>query len=296
MCLLLALTASSCRFWYKPVPVANAIGEEETILAGDTLRVYRGPRFEVYGPNAESVYDAYEQLNRAYRAFDRYFGGPSRKLAFILGRDSVLTLDSAAVRSFRDRQFTVVQYVRPKGVRTRPRYGGLDYGGVLWPVAPTAARQLLAEFARAQSQAPAAQTDSALLELFPLWYRAAVMRLVGDAASPIKDLERVREKRGQLMRLTDLLPMVRTTAADSLIDPSRAGDADELTLTLAAQSGMLARYLIEREGATIMGRLGRGYVARRPLAELLAEFKAAPANAAELERRWLVWIDTRENW
>ena len=290
---LLALPLAGCRFWYKPVPVANAIGEEETVLAGDSMHVYRGARFEVYGPNTESVYDGYEQMNRAYRAFDRYFGGPSRKLAVVLGRDSLPPLDSATLRAFRARDFTVVQYVRPPGMRTRQRYGALDYGGILWPIAPTAARQLLAEFARQQTGGAAA-SDSALLDRYPLWYRAAVMRLVGDAASPAKDLERVREKRNVLIPLRDMLPLVRHSTADTLVDPSRTEDSDEFSLTLGAQAGMLARYLIEREGAAVIGRMGRAYVAGRPLADILKEFKSAPTNVAELERRWLVWVDTRE--
>ena len=294
--LLLALSAGGCRFWYKPVPVANAIGEERTLLAGDSVNVYRGTRFEVYGPNAESVYDGYEQLNRAYRAFDRYFGAPPRKLAFIVGRDSLPTLDAATRKSFTDRKFTVVQYVRPKGLRTRSRYGGIDYGGILWPIAPTAARQLLAEFARTQVTDGATRSDSALLDLFPVWYRAAVMRLVGDAASPIKDLERVREKRGELIPLRDLLPMVRASPGDSLLDPSRSGDADDYTRTLAAQSATLARYLVEREGPAVVGRVARSYALRHPLSAILAELKAIPDDVGELERRWLVWIDTREEW
>lgn len=292
--LLLAASVSGCRFWYKPVPVANAIGEERAVLAGDSLNVYRGTRFEVYGPNAEAVYDGYEQLNRAYRAFDRYFGGPSRKLAFILGRDSLPPLDAATLRTFADRQFTVVQYVRPPGARTRPRYGALDYGGVLWPVAPVAARQLLAEFARVQPGIPATASDSALLDRFPLWYRAAVMRLAGDAASPMNDLERIREKRSVLIPLRSVLPLVRASTADSLIEPSRTDEADEFSATLAAQAGMLARYLIEAEGAMIIGRLGRGYMAGRTLAEMMSEFRTAPTTIPELERRWLVWVDTRE--
>ena len=291
---LLAVAAGGCRFWYKPVPVANAIGEERAVLAGDSVSVYRGPRFEVYGPNGEAVYDAYEQLNRAYRAFDRYFGAPPRKLAFVIGRESLVPLDSPTLKGFRDRGFSVVQYVRPSGMRSRPRYGGLDYGGILWPVAPTAARKLLAEFARTQPGVAASASDSVLLDLFPLWYRAAVMRLVGDAASPMKDLERLREKRHVLIPLRDMMLLVRTSSADSLIDPSRSSDADEFTVTLASQSWMLARYLIEREGPTVMQRLGRGFATRRTLAEMMAEFKSTPTTIPELERRWLVWVDTRE--
>ena len=293
--MVLALSAGGCRFWYKPVKVANAVGEERAVLAGDSVRVYRSQRFEVYGPNVESVYDGYEQMNRAYRAFDRYFGGPARKIAIVLDRDSLPPLDSATVRGFRSRGFTVVQYVRPRGMRTRQRYGALDYGGILWPIAPTAARQLLAEFARAQPGVSPTASDSALLDMFPLWYRAAVMRLAGDAASPAKDLERVREKRSILVPLRDLLPMVKSSALDTLVDPSRTSDADDLSKTLGAQSGMLARYLIEREGAPVIGQLGRAYVARRSQAEILAGMRSLPRDMAELERRWLVWLDTRED-
>jgi hypothetical protein len=286
---------SGCRFWYKPVPVANAIGEQRVLLAGDSVNAYRGPRFEVYGPSAEAVYDGYEQMNRAYRAFDRFFGGPPKKLAIVLGRDSLPPLDSATVRAFRARDFVLVQYLRPRGMRSRMRYGAPDYGGILWPIAPTAARQLLAEFARRQPGAPAAASDSALLDLFPLWYRAAVMRLAGDGSSAVQDLERVRDKRGALVPLRDLLPLVRASTADSLVDPSREDDADEMSRTIGAQSGMLARYLIEREGTGVIGRFGRGYVARRPLSELVGEFRSTPKDIAELERRWLIWLDSRED-
>ena len=42
----LVLQAGACRFWYKPVPVANAIGEEKTVLAGDTVRGARRRVFQ----------------------------------------------------------------------------------------------------------------------------------------------------------------------------------------------------------------------------------------------------------
>lgn len=289
-----AVSMTGCRFWYKPILVANAIGEEETTLAGDTLNVHRGERFEVYAANSETVYDGYEQLNRAYRAFVRYFGAPAPKLAFVLEIDSIKPFGDAAARSFRDRGFTVVQYMRPRGVRTRPRYGVLDYGGILWPIAPTAARQLLVEHTRAQL-GHAAPSDSGVLELFPLWYRAAVIRLVGDASSATRDLEAVRAKRHALIPLRDLLPLVRAPTADTLIDPSRPDDADEFTQLLTAQSGMLARYLIEEEGPAVIGRFGRGYAARLKLADMMNEFRSAPRTVQELENRWKVWIDTREH-
>ena len=91
------------------------------------------------------------------------------------------------------------------------------------------------------------------------------------------------------------LTSTEPSALDTLVDPSRTGDADDLSRTLGAQSGMLARYLIEREGAMVIGKLGRAYVARKPLAETFAGMRSLPRDMAELERRWLVWLDTRED-
>lgn len=292
-----ALLTAGCRFWYKPVPVANAIGEERTVLAGDSVNVYRESRFEVYAPSAEAAYDGYEQLNRAYRAFERYFGAPAPKLAFILYPDTVAPLDSASARAIRGRGYTIVPYTRPRSVRTRRRYSSIEYGGIRWPVAPTAARVLLARFAataREHGSEVNAGTDARVLERFPAWYRAAVIHLVGEAGAFENDLEYLREKRGQWWPFRDVMTLVRPASADSLFDPSLRGDADDASRIFAAQASALARYLAEREGVGIVGRMGRGYLAGRSFNEMMAEFKSAPRNAVELERRWRAWIDTRE--
>ena len=287
-------TITGCRFWYKPVPVVNAIGEEKAVLARDTFHVYREKRFEVYGPSPEAVYDGYEQLNRAYRAFERHIGGPPPHLVFVLFRDTVVHCDSSTIKGFKNRGFSVVEYARPRSVRSRRRYIGSDYGGVLWPIAPTAARVMLSYFAEGQ-QADGQRSDSARLERFPVWYRAAVIHLVGEAGEFASDVEYVREKRHQWWPFRDLLTLVRPPAADSLLDPSRGADADDGTRIVAAQSSSLGRYLSEQEGPAVLGRLGRGYAAGRSLNQMLAEFKNAPHTVTELEARWKLWIDTREN-
>jgi hypothetical protein len=289
---LAAATMTGCRFWYKPVRVANAIGEEKTVLARDTVNVHREDRFEVYGTSSEAVYDGYEQMNRAYRAFDRMFGSPVPRLAIVMSSDSAMPLDSNTIRKFHERGFTLVRYVRPRSFRSPSRYGALGYGGVQWPIAPTAARTLLARFADAQLERDGARADSALLDLFPLWYRAAVIHMVGESV-PANDLELVREKRGQLLGMQELLRLVRPASADSTLDPSRRGDTDDYTRLFAAQSTTVARFLVEREGAGVIGRLGRGYLAGRTLAEMIAELGSTPRSMPELERRWRLWIDSR---
>ena len=286
---------SGCRFWYKPVPVANAIGEERTVLAKDSVNVHREARFEVYGPNSEAVYDGYEQLNRAYRAFEHFFGAPAPRLAVVLSADSTVPFDSATVRAFRDRGFTLLRYVRPRDFRSPSRYGALGYGGVVWPIAPTVARALLARFAYAQLEHDGDRPDPVLLERFPVWFRAAVIHLVGEPGASTNDLEYVREKRLSLIPFRELLTLVRPTSADSTLDPSRRGDTDEFTRMFAAQASTFSRYLVESEGPTVLGQLGRGYVAGRSLSDMILEFKHAPRTLIELDRTWRMWLDTRED-
>lgn len=293
--LALAATTAGCRFWYKPVPVANAIGEEKTVLAGDTVNVYRGDRFEVYGPSSEAVYDGYEQLNRAYRAFEKHFEVQPLKLAFLLARDTAaMVLDSAVTKTFRDRGLYVVRYVRPRSMRNR-RYAGIDYGGLTWPIAPTAARLMLVRFADRQLPSNTSRDDETVLERFPFWYRAAALNLIGLAALPIADIEFLRDHRAQWMPLRDLLVMVRPAAADTAFDPLRRQDVDELTRVVVAQSTAFGRFLAEREGPAVIGRLGRGYLAGRSLTEMTAEFRSAPRTVAELESRFRGWIDSHED-
>jgi hypothetical protein len=288
-----AAVLSGCRFWYKPVPVANAIGEEQTVLSGDSLNLYRSERFEVYGPSSEAVYDGYEQMNRAYRAFERFFGAPAPRLAVFLSIDSTLPLDSTAMIKFRERGFSVLPYVRPRSFRAPTRYGALGYGGVLWPIAPTAARALLARFAHKQLEPNRFRSDSLVLDRLPLWYRAAVIHLVGEAGAPANDLEFLRQRRAQWMPLQQLLTLVRPSASDSLLDPSRRAEADEVTRIVAAQATTFARFLIDREGIGVLGRLGRGYLSNRSLNDMIAEFRTAPRSVPELEKRWKTWVELR---
>jgi hypothetical protein len=289
-----AIVLGGCRFWYKPVPVANAIGEEKALLAGDSVHVHRETRFEIYGPNPEAVYDGYEQLNRAYRAFERHIAAPAPRLAVVLVRDSLVPLDAASERAIRDRGFTPLLYARPRSVRSRRRYSGLDYGGVNWPIAPTAARALLARYAN-DRLGGATQPDSALLERFPLWYRAAILHLVGEAGAMDRDMELVREKRDRWLPLRDLMVMVRSTMADTLLDPSRRGDSDETTQLVAAQASTLGRYLVEREGPAVLGQIARGYLAGSSPADILGSFRKAPRTLVDLERSWRVWVELRQD-
>ena len=285
----------ACGTFYRPPKVANAIGEERAVLAGDTVNVYREERFEVYGPSSEAVYDGYEQMNRAVRMFERHFAVRAPHVAVVMARDTTIQVDSASAREIRGRGFQIVQYVRPRGMRNRGSYRMLDYGGILWPIAPTAARTMLARHVESRTPGAAGRGDTLLLNRLPMWYRAAVMHLIGDAATLAGDVELLRDKRDKWLPMQTLLTLVKSSAADSLLDPSRRSEADELTRIAAAQASTLGRYLVEKEGPAVIGRLGAGYLSARSLSEMMAEFTSAPKTIDELNTRWRAWIEAREN-
>ena len=286
---LIAFAVTGCKYWYKPTPVANAIGDEKTVFAGDTMRVYREARFELYGPDEQAVYDGYEQMNRAYRAFEHLFGTEPPHLAVLLAKDTALLVDSATAHAFAARGFRFLRYVRPKP--EYQRYGSQAYGGILWPVAPTVARLMLAHFA--QTAADGAQSDSAALAHFPVWYRAAVMHLIGEGVVS-NDLELLRDQRSSWMPLQELLTLVRSPAGDSALDPSRRGNADAPSRILAAQAATVAQYLVQHEGPGVMRHLAQGYLSGRSLNAMLDEMSGTARGVAQVEQNWKVWVLTTE--
>lgn len=293
--LVLAAAAAlgGCRLWYRPVPIANAIGDERTTIAGDTFSVHRDGRFEVYGPGPQAVFDGYEQLNRTYRAFDRYFGAPAPRLAVIMFTQAAGPADSAMDRAFRDRGLSVLLYTRPRRVRLLERLGGeAGYEGALWPVGPAAARVMLASLVSPMAM-PSAPLDTSALVRFPAWYRSAVMSVVGDAGSLPTDVAYTRENRGSRLTLEELVTQGRQAAADSTLDPSRRGETDDHDRRFASEASALAQFLLEREGPAVLGRLGRGYASGRSFEQMAMEFRSTPRALADLEERWMAWLEAQ---
>lgn len=280
-----AVALGGCGLFYRPVPIRSAIGKERTTLAGDSFSVHRDPRFEIYGPGSQSVFDAYEQLNRTYRAFDRYFATPAPRLSVVLYPESSKPRDSAPDRELRGRGTAVMRFVRPFRVSLRERVGDDGYGGSLWPVGPGATRLLLASIA-----SPAATLDTAVLAQLPAWYRSAVMSIVGDGTALPIDVEYMKENRGNRWTLEQLLAIQRPTSADSALDPYLRDDANDNDRRFASQSSAFMQFVLEREGPGTMAALGRGFAKGESFAVQATRFRVLPTTAAELDERWLVWL------
>jgi hypothetical protein len=283
-----AVFVGGCRLWYQPVPISSAIGKERVVIAGDSFSVHRDPRFEIYGPRSQPVFDAYEQLNRTYRTFDRYFGAPTPRLAVILSVNGTAGADSAVDVALRNRGLTPLRYTRPRTAVMRERLGALGYEGAMWPVGPFAARVLLAALATpALSGTP---VDTSAVATFPAWFRAAVMHVVGDASSLPLDIAHARENRGGRWQLERLLVMERPAAADSAVDSNRRSASDDADRQFASQASAFAQFLLEREGTDVLSRLAHGYAAHRTFDAMASEFKTAPKSVADIEERWLAWL------
>ena len=284
-----AVLAGGCRLWYRPVPITSAIGAERVVIAGDSFSVHRDPRFEIYGPGSQAVFDAYQQLNRTYRAFDRYFGAPTPRLAVILSVNGTLKGDTSLDAALRSRGLTPLRYVRPRQAAMQQRMGEAGYEGALWPVGPFAARALLAALA-APTTTPTTPTDTSAIVAFPAWFRAAVMHVVGDANSLPLDVAYTQENRSARWPVVSLVVMERPATADSALDANRRTTLNEGDRQFASQASAFAQFLLEREGPEVLSRLAHGYAARRTFDAMALEFKSAPKSAAEIEERWLAWL------
>jgi hypothetical protein len=279
-----------CHLWYKPVPIESAVGRERIFIAGDSFSVHRDPRFEIYGIGSQAVFDAYEQLNRTYRTFDRYFGAPAPRLAVVLST-SGMKADQELDSVLRGRGLTPLRYARPRNSVLMERLGEPGYEGSLWPVAPFAARVLLASLAGPSATA-SARVDTSAIAVFPAWFRAAVMHVVGDASSLPLDIAYVQESRGTRITVERLMGWVRATAADSALDSYRRVGANENDRLFASQSSAFAQFLLDREGQDILARLARGYAARRTFESMAAELRTGPT-VAEMDERWSAWLSAQ---
>ena len=254
------------------------------MVAGDSFSVYREPRFAIYGPGGRAVFDAYEQLNRTYRAFDRYFGPRTPMLSVVLYPPAFKPRELAE-QSLRDSGAVVLRFVRPLRAALKERVGDDGYEGSLWPVGPLASRLLLASVA-----SPAATVDTALLARLPAWYRSAVMSIVGEGTSLPMDVEYVKENRGSRFTLEDLLARDRPTSADSALDPYRRDDASDHDRQFASQSSAVMQFLMEREGPATMSELAHGFAAGESFAQQAARFRVLPRTVTEIEEKWLAWL------
>lgn len=291
--LCLTVVANGCflRKWvYRPVLVANAIGDSTTTLSETRLHVYRTDDYEVYGPTATSVSFAAQQIDRAYREFTKNFGVDGPYMAVVVA-DSAFAIAPADAGAFAKRRIHTFVYVRPHNLR--------DIEGVspdlsedeIWPVASRVARELLTAYITGrrhmtQEVETTAHGSDYHNDPLPSWYVDAVVALLSDPGAPDRVMDYLRD------HLADAPPLA--TLLDAKPPESGAPDTagmsrDQRTIVGATGVG-LTLFLIEREGPRIVGRLGDSFLAGGTARDVVSQAKHVPQNDRDLERIWRTWV------
>jgi hypothetical protein len=210
--LCLTALANGCflRKWvYRPVLVANAIGDSTTTLSGTRLHVYRTEEYEVYGPTTASVSFAAPQIERAYREFAKHFGVEAPYMAIVVA-DSAFAIAPNDAGTFAKRRIHSFVYVRPHNLR--------DVEGVspdlnedeIWPVSARVAREMLTAYITSRRHlAPeietAAHGSDYHTDPLPFWYVDAVVALLSDPGAPDRIMDYLKDHLAEAPPLSELL-------------------------------------------------------------------------------------------
>jgi len=278
------------KYVYRPVLVANAIGDSTTTLSGTRVHVYRNDEYELYGPTALSVSTSEHQINRAYREFTKHFGVQGPPLAVVIA-DSAFALTPADAELFAKRRIHTFVYVRPHSLR--------DVEGVtpdtpedeIWPVSARVSRELLTAYVASRRHVPpevetATHPSDYHTDPLPIWFVDAVVALLSDPGAPDRVMDYLKDHLGDAAPVATLLDM----------KPPNAGTVDSVATSkerrtiIGAEGVALTLFLVEREGPRIVGRLADAFLAGRTARDVTSKASHVPQNDTELERAWRTWV------
>jgi hypothetical protein len=291
---LLAAGPTGCflsKFVYKPVPVANVVGDSTTEIAGTKVHVYRGERYEVYGPTAMSVSTAVAQLNRSYREFAKHFGTEAPPMAVIIA-DSAFAILPTDAGAFAKRALHTFVYVRPHNLRDIEGVNNDLREEEIWPISARAARELFSAYVSARRHLPVAVESATHSSDFhsdslPLWFVDAVVALLSDPGAPDRIMEYLRDHLQDAPSPGELLRMHRSAghATGDSIPVTR----DRRTVIGAAGVG-LTLFAIEREGPRVVGKIFDRLLDGGSAQDVLRDVDRIPRDERELDRVWRAWV------
>lgn len=292
---LLCLTASvdGCflrKYVYRPVLVANAIGDSTTTLSGTTLHVYRTDEFEIYGPTALSVSTSELQVDRAYHEFAKHFGVQPPPIAMVVA-DSEFAISPVDAGMFAKRRIHTFVYVRPHNLRDIEGVAPDTPEDEIWPVSNRVARELFTAYVTSRRHLPQevesrSHTGDYHQDAVPSWYGDAVVTLLSDPGAPDRVMEYFRDHLADALPVGTLLDMhARSPGVTDSIGTSR-----ERRAILGAEGVALTLFLVEREGPRVVGRLADAYFAGGTARDVVAQARHVPQNDQDFERVWRTWV------
>jgi hypothetical protein len=290
-CLTASTSGCFLRKWvYRPVLVANAIGDSTTTVAATRVHVYRSDEYEIYGPTATSVSIAELQVSRAYREFAKHFGFQGPPMAIVIA-DSAFAISPDDAGAFAKRRIHTFVYVRPHNLRDIEGVSPDTPEDEIWPVASRVARELVTAYVSMRKHLPpevetATHAGDYHTDPLPLWYVDAVVALLGDPGAPDRIMDYLRDRLDNAPTAATLLDM----------RPPNAGTVDTIGAskerrTIVGAAGVaLTLFLAEREGPRIVGRLGDAFLAGNTARDVVKDARHVPQNDRDLERVWRTWV------
>lgn len=290
-CLTVALDGCFLRkYVYRPVLVANAIGDSTTTLAATKLHVYRMDEYEIYGPSAAAVRTSERQVDRAYREFVKHFGVQAPPMAIVVS-DSEFAISPSEAGSFAKRRIHTFVYVRPRNLRDIDGVAADTPEDEIWPVSGRVARELFAAYVEQRRHVPPeveshSHPGDYHLDPFPSWYVDAVVALLSDPGAPDRIMDYLRD------HLSDAAPI------SALLDmhPPNPGVADTIAASrerramIGAEGVALTLFLSEREGPRAVGRLADAFLTGGTARDVVSQSRHVPQNDRDFERVWRNWV------
>jgi len=278
------------KYVYRPVLVANAIGDSTTTLAATKLHVYRNDEYEIYGPSTAAVRTTERQVDRAYREFVKHFGVSAPPMVIVVA-DSEFAISPSEAGLFAKRRIHTFVYVRPHNLRDVDGVAADTPEDEIWPVSGRVARELFASYVEQRRHVPPevesrSHPGDYHLDPFPSWYVDAVVALLSDPGAPDRIMDYLRD------HLSDAAPIA------ALLDmhPPNPGVADTIAASrerralIGAEGVALTLFLSEREGPRAVGRLADAFLTGGTARDVVSQSHHVPQNDRDFERIWRIWV------
>lgn len=292
LCCLTA-TVDGCflrKYVYRPVLVANAIGDSTTTLAATRLHVYHADEYEIYGPSALAVSTAERQVDRAYREFVKHFGVQAPPMAIVVA-DSEFAISPSDAGSFAKRRIHTFVYVRPHNLRDIEGVSADTPEDEIWPIAGRVSRELFAAYVEQRRHvSPEVESHSHAadyhLDPFPSWYVDAVVAVLSDPGVPDRVMEYLRDHLSDAAPVATLLDMHPPNPGV----PDTIATSRERRALIGAEGVALTLFLAEREGPRVVGRLADAFLTGGTARDVVAQSHHVPQNDRDFERVWRNWV------
>jgi hypothetical protein len=294
------------------VLLANPAPGQPRSAVPDSMARVVSREFELYGPTAEDVRKANDEIRVAITQFESTMGEHPRKMAFVLFR-SAAEAGRFDARPLTKRGLEVMPWVLPAGASATGAPGDLDNPD---PLGHEAGHRFLiayAEHALAEAGKGGLRADTASatpnaaagthpdVPALPDWLDEAVAGLCERPSYQRNRMVFMREHADQRIPFDEFLQMRRPAPPPlrkSGKAASKAGakpSAPDRAAIFNAQALSLARFIAHGEEDRFIGTIVEGVLRGRTVGDVMNTSQNLHSKPDVLEKEWLAWIQDPAN-